>query len=144
VQAGLAVPTRKGRLDRDSVPNLNAVHAVSDGDNDTDHLMAGVVGGFHESVLAVDASLVRTTTVSVITSTVVVATDNDASPGQCFGHSDEAIGIEIVAGDDLGGVVEVLPPVVATFPLPRAAEAFAAIAAGGEVKILVVADRSDH
>jgi 2-desacetyl-2-hydroxyethyl bacteriochlorophyllide A dehydrogenase len=34
--------------------------------------------------------------------------------------------------------------ITATFPLPRAAEAFAAIAAGGEVKILVVADRSDH
>ena len=34
--------------------------------------------------------------------------------------------------------------ITTTFPLPRAAEAFAAIAAGGEVKILVVADRSDH
>ena len=32
--------------------------------------------------------------------------------------------------------------VTATFPLPKAAEAFAAIASGGEVKILVVADRS--
>jgi threonine dehydrogenase-like Zn-dependent dehydrogenase len=34
--------------------------------------------------------------------------------------------------------------ITATFPLPRAAEAFAAIAAGGEVKILVVADRGDR
>ena len=34
--------------------------------------------------------------------------------------------------------------ITATFPLPRAAEAFAAIAAGGEVKILVVADRGNH
>ena len=34
--------------------------------------------------------------------------------------------------------------ITATFPLPRAAEAFAAITAGGEVKILVVADRGDR
>ena len=34
--------------------------------------------------------------------------------------------------------------ITATFPLPRAAEAFAAIAAGGEVKILVIADRGDR
>ncbi|MGO9334215.1 MAG: zinc-dependent alcohol dehydrogenase [Acidimicrobiales bacterium] len=34
--------------------------------------------------------------------------------------------------------------VTATFPLSKAAEAFAAIASGGEVKILVVADRGDR
>ena len=103
VQAGLAVPTRKGRLDRDPVPDLNGVHAVGDSDHDTDHLMAGVIGGFHESVLAVDAGLVRTThsryrhldqRFAGLESRYglgdhfdcVVAADNDASAGRCFGH----------------------------------------------------------
>jgi len=34
--------------------------------------------------------------------------------------------------------------ITATFPLPRATEAFAALNAGGEVKILLVADRDDR
>ena len=51
---------------------------------------------------------------------------------------DEAI--EIIGSDDF----DADRFVTASFPLPRAAEAFAAIAAGGEVKILVVADRSDR
>jgi 2-desacetyl-2-hydroxyethyl bacteriochlorophyllide A dehydrogenase len=46
---------------------------------------------------------------------------------------------EIIGGDDF----DADRFITATFPLPRAAEAFAAIAAGGEVKILVVADRGD-
>ena len=45
--------------------------------------------------------------------------------------------IEIIGGNDF----DADRFITATFPLPRAAEAFAAIAAGGEVKILVVADR---
>ena len=49
---------------------------------------------------------------------------------------DEAI--EIIGSDDF----DADRFVTASFPLPRAAEAFAAIAAGGEVKILVVADPS--
>jgi len=45
--------------------------------------------------------------------------------------------VEIIAGDD----VDANRFITATFPLPKAADAFAAITAGGEVKILVVADR---
>src|ERR1039458_8520467 len=48
--------------------------------------------------------------------------------------------IEIIGGNDF----DAERFITATFPLPRAAEAFAAIAAGGEVKILVVADRGNH
>jgi threonine dehydrogenase-like Zn-dependent dehydrogenase len=47
--------------------------------------------------------------------------------------------IEIIGGDDF----DANRFITATFPLPRVADAFAAITAGGEVKILVVADR-DH
>jgi threonine dehydrogenase-like Zn-dependent dehydrogenase len=47
--------------------------------------------------------------------------------------------IEIIGSDDF----DAERFITATFPLPRAAEAFAAIAAGGEVKVLVVADRSE-
>jgi threonine dehydrogenase-like Zn-dependent dehydrogenase len=46
---------------------------------------------------------------------------------------------EIIGGDDF----DADRFITATFPLPRAAEAFAAITAGGEVKILVVADRGE-
>ena len=45
--------------------------------------------------------------------------------------------VEIIAGDDF----DANRFITATFPLPKAADAFAAITAGGEVKILVVADR---
>ena len=48
--------------------------------------------------------------------------------------------VDIIASDDF----DAGRFITATFPLPRAAEAFAAIAAGGEVKILVVADRGDR
>ena len=48
--------------------------------------------------------------------------------------------IDIIAGDDF----DANRFITATFPLSRAAEAFAAITAGGEVKILVVADRSNR
>jgi threonine dehydrogenase-like Zn-dependent dehydrogenase len=50
---------------------------------------------------------------------------------------DEAI--EIIGGADF----DADRFITATFPLPKAADAFAAITAGGEVKILVVADRGD-
>jgi threonine dehydrogenase-like Zn-dependent dehydrogenase len=48
--------------------------------------------------------------------------------------------VDIIASDDF----DANRFITATFPLPRAAEAFAAINAGGEVKILVVADRDDR
>ena len=48
--------------------------------------------------------------------------------------------VDIIASDDF----DAGRFITATFPLPRAAEAFAAIAAGGEVKILVIADRGDR
>ena len=47
--------------------------------------------------------------------------------------------IDIIGSDDF----DADPFITATFPLRRAADAFAAITAGGEVKILVVADRGD-
>jgi 2-desacetyl-2-hydroxyethyl bacteriochlorophyllide A dehydrogenase len=47
--------------------------------------------------------------------------------------------IEIIGSDDF----DANRFITATFPLPKVADAFAAITAGGEVKILVVADR-DH
>jgi threonine dehydrogenase-like Zn-dependent dehydrogenase len=51
---------------------------------------------------------------------------------------DDAIGI--IAGDGF----DAERFITSTFPLPRAAEAFAAINSGNEVKILVVADRGGH
>jgi threonine dehydrogenase-like Zn-dependent dehydrogenase len=48
--------------------------------------------------------------------------------------------IDIIGRDDF----DADPFITATFPLRRAADAFAAITAGGEVKILVVADRGDN
>ncbi len=56
----------------------------------------------------------------------------------CWEDFETAIGI--IGGDDF----DANRFITATFPLPRAAEAFAAITAGGEVKILVVADRGDR
>jgi hypothetical protein len=49
----------QGGLDRDAVPGSDLADTVGDGNHDADHLVAGVIGGFHESVLTVDARLVR-------------------------------------------------------------------------------------
>ena len=48
----------QSRLDRDPVPGGDLLHALGGGNHHTDHLVPGIVRGFHEGVLTVDAGLV--------------------------------------------------------------------------------------